>query len=320
MPVLTTRLTKRVCESTEAPATGSLFLRDGELPGFALRIWPTRRTFILEKRIHGQVRRVTIGPFGPLTVEQARKRAHELIGQIAQGHNPTATRKAQRDELTFGELETLYLARYAVHKKSKKNDVTNFNRHLADWRPRKLSALTRADVATLHAKLGADGHPYGANRVVALVRVMFNLANDWGVFSGPNPAQRVKFFKEEKRDRFVLPTELPKLLAALKEEPNPYIRLSFVTDLLTGARKNEVLTMQWDHLDLDQAVWRIPDTKADRPHLIPLPERKLYLSASPLGQRIAKNLPQMRPCQKCGKEFRSNSPFNCRCASCKRTS
>jgi len=69
MPVLKTRPTKRVCESTEAPATGSLFLRDGELPGFALRIWPTRRTFILERRVHGQVRRITIGEFPAWTVE-----------------------------------------------------------------------------------------------------------------------------------------------------------------------------------------------------------------------------------------------------------
>ena len=119
--------------------------------------------------------------------------------------------------------------------------------------------------------MGAAGHRTHANRMIALVRTMFNLAQDWGLHPGPNPAARIKFFKEVKRDRFVTPNELPRLWKALAKEPNPFVRGAFFIGLLTGARRSEVLTMQWTDLDLHQATWRIPTTKADRPHTLPLP-------------------------------------------------
>ena len=98
---------------------------------------------------------------------------------------------------------------------------------------------------------------------------MFNLAKDWGLYQGDNPATRIAFFKEESR--FVQPEELPRLFRAIAEEPNVYIRAVFLTALLTGARRTEVLSMRWDDVVLARAEWRIPHTKAGRPHRLPLP-------------------------------------------------
>jgi integrase len=249
-----------------------VFLRDTELRGFAVRVTPGSKSFVLEREIHGRVRRLTIGRYGALTVEQARNRARELLGEIAKGHDPAEARRQRRQSMTFGELERLYLERHAVHKKSKGNDVGMFNKWLADWRPRRLSTITRADVTSRHAEMGAAGHTTHANRMVALVRTMFNLAFDWGLHPGPNPASRVKMFKEVSRDRFVTPEELPRLWKALQNEPNPYVRGAFVIALLTGARRGEVLSMKWEDLDLAQGLWRIPETKAGRPHIVPLPK------------------------------------------------
>ena len=67
------------------------------------------------------------------------------------------------------------------------------------------------------------------------------------------------------------PEELPRLWAALKQEPNPYVRGAFFVGMLTGARRSEVLQMQWSDIDVRQGLWRIADTKAERPHYIPLP-------------------------------------------------
>jgi integrase len=100
---------------------------------------------------------------------------------------------------------------------------------------------------------------------------MFNLAHSWGIYSQENPATRIELFKEEKRDRFIRPDELPRLMESLRQEPNPYIRGALLTCLLTGQRKSEVLSMKWEDVHLDQGVWRIPTTKAGRPHLVPLP-------------------------------------------------
>ena len=66
------RLTKQVIDATPFPPAGQVFVRDAELSGFALRVTQGRKSFVLEKRIRGRMRRLTIGPYGPLTVEQAR--------------------------------------------------------------------------------------------------------------------------------------------------------------------------------------------------------------------------------------------------------
>jgi len=265
------KLTKKLVDATKHPAQGQTFLRDEELRGFALRITPRSKTFVLEREINGRVRRMTLGRYGPLTVEQARDLAKQKIGEIAGGHDPADDRQARRKSATFGELEQLYLSRHAIHKKSASNDVTMFKLHLSAWRPRKLSTITKADVSTRHAEMGATGSTTNANRMLALVRCMFTLAHDWGLHPGPNPASRMKMFKEVSRDRFVSPDELPRLWTALTHEPNPFVRGAFFVGLFTGARRSEVLSMQWADLDLQQSLWRIPVTKAGRPHYIPLP-------------------------------------------------
>src|SRR5262249_47022570 len=111
-----------------------------------------------------------------------------------------------------------------------------------------------------------------ANRMVALLRNMFNLARDWGLYQGDNPATRIQFFPETSRDRFIQPEELPRLFQAITEEADPEIRAIVLTALLTGARHTEVLTMQWEDLSFSRGEWRIPHTKAGRPHLVPLPQ------------------------------------------------
>jgi len=264
------KITKAIVDRTPHPELGQRFIRDDALPGFALRVTPGSKSFVMEKWIDGRTRRITLGRYGAITTEQARTLAMQKAGDIARGENPAELRKLRRQGLTFQELETLYLERHAAHKKSRSNDVTNLDRHLAYLRPRRLTAISRADIATLHADLGQH-HSCNANRTVALLRCMFNLAADWGLYEGENPAGRIKMFKEVSRDRFVTPDELPRLFAAIQAEANPYVRGAVFLCLLTGARRNEVLQMQWTDLDLTQAVWRIPETKAGRPHLIPLP-------------------------------------------------
>jgi integrase len=216
------------------------------------------------------MRRLTIGPYGPLTVEQARKLAATHVGAIAQGDDPAQVRQDRLHEPTFGDLTEQYLARHAPRKRSARDDRGMLNTHLVVFRTRKLTDLDRNDVARLHAKVG-DTAPYRANRLVALLRKMFNLARDWGLYAGENPATRIQMFKEESRDRFVQPEEVPRLFQAIAEEADPSVRAVVLTARLTGARRTEVLTMRWEDLSLIRAEWRIPHTKPGRPHLLPMP-------------------------------------------------
>ena len=87
-------------------------------------------------------------------------------------------------------------------------------------------------------------------------------------------------FREESRDRFVQPEELPRFLQAIAAEADSSVRAVVLTALLTGARRTEVLTMRWDEVSLTRAEWRISHTKAGRPHLLPIPHALVVLLRS----------------------------------------
>ena len=123
------KITKRLIDSTERPEKGQFFLRDLELLGFAARFSAGATTFILEKRMKGRVRRTTIGPYGPITLENARKTAKEMIGQIASGQDPAQDRLDKKRETTFGDLIEKYKERHLPRKKSGKNDELQIKAH-----------------------------------------------------------------------------------------------------------------------------------------------------------------------------------------------
>lgn len=268
------KLTKRIVDSTHPPKAGQIFIRDTGLPGFALRVTSKgAKSFIFEGRIHGRVRRITIGPYGPLTVETARNEALSMKSDVSKGKDPARERKDRITEPSFKYLTESYIERHAKpHKKSWKEDENLINRLFSPWSNRKLSSISRDEVARLHQKIGHENGNYMANRAASLLRKMFNLGMDWGLLpEGTNPATRVKFFREEKRERFLSPDELRAVLMALKSESNPYWRAYFTLDLLLGARKNELLSMRWEDIDFTTATWKIPTTKAGRPHTLPIP-------------------------------------------------
>ncbi|NOX50022.1 MAG: DUF4102 domain-containing protein [Gammaproteobacteria bacterium] len=79
------------------PCTGQCLVRDNELRGFGVRIKASgRKSFILEKRVNGRVRRMTVGREGELTVAQTRNRAQQLLGQIALGDDPVQKRRREQ--------------------------------------------------------------------------------------------------------------------------------------------------------------------------------------------------------------------------------
>jgi integrase len=266
-------ITKAAADSMVPPAQGQTFLRDDKLRGFALRVTAAGiKSFVFEGRVRGRVRRITIGQYPVISVSFAREEALRIKSAITQGRDPVMERAAERNVLSFRDLTNVYLERYAKsHKRSWKRDEQMLAGYLASWGNRRLSEITTADVARLHDHLGRENGRYAANRTVALLRTMFNLARDWDYLSGDNPASRVKFYREEKRDRFLSPEEVRRVNEALASEPNLYWRAYFPLSLLLGTRRGELLTAQWEDIDLEQKVWRISSTKAGRPHLLPLP-------------------------------------------------
>jgi integrase len=216
---------------------------------------------------------MVVGRYGVLTVDQARKKAKSLSVGVSDGADPLQARREERHGNTVGDLCIYFLEQHAKRrKKSWHEDERRSNRHIIPALGRHLvKTVARTDIATLHRRIGITS-PYEANRVLALLSVMFEFAINQGFReeAAGNPAKRIEKYPERKRDRWVTPAELPMLVAAIDREICPYVRTALWLYLLTGARKSEVLTMKWADIDLSRATWRQPDTKAGRTHYISL--------------------------------------------------
>lgn len=263
--------TKRALEVLPVPKEGRAYYYDAKMRGLTVAITPKGTiSFLVYRKVDGKPERVTLGQFPDLSVENARNKAAEVNAQIAQGKNPNQEKSKLRKELTLKELFDQYLAQHAkLHKKSWKGDVDQYRLYLSVWDKRKLSSIRKADVARLHANIGSKHGQYVANRALALLSVMFNKALHWG-WEGSNPVTGIQKFRERSRERFLHGDELPRFFKALADEENESLADFFLLSLLTGARRSNMLAMRWEDVDLDNAIWRIPETKNGSSQIVAL--------------------------------------------------
>src|SRR5262245_20439959 len=96
---------------------------DSAIPGFGVRIYPSgRKAFILRFRVNGRKRLLTLGMYGPLTLDQARTQARKRLGDVADGEDPVEQRKKARQGETVRHLCEAYLERHASRKRSAHDD------------------------------------------------------------------------------------------------------------------------------------------------------------------------------------------------------
>lgn len=266
--------TKKTIDALPLPENGKrVTYHDKKTSGLSLRVSSNgTKSFNVRRKLNGRAERVTLGKYPAMSIEQARNKAAETNAVIAQGESVNSRKRAIREEMTFGELFNIYLDRYAkVHKKSWKSDVSQYEKHLKIWINRKLSEFNKQDIQKVHTDIGKNSGIYAANRVLALIHVLFVRAIDWG-WEGNNPASGVKKFKEQSRERFLHADELPRFFESLALEPSKIYRDYFLLAILTGARRANLLAMRWDQVNLERAVWIIPheEAKTKENYQIPL--------------------------------------------------
>lgn len=275
-------LTKTVIDRAKYDGDGKsrCFHWDDQPRGFGLRVFPSgARSFVFSYRFQGASKLITIGPYGPLTLQQARQQANRLAVQVIDGKDPLAERTKARHGSTMKDVCAAYMTEYAIgpdperpRKKSWSEDERRINRFiLPKWGTRQAKSITRTDVLAFHRELGKSSI-YEANRVLALLAVIFKCARTWGMLpeGAVNPANEISKFKEKKRDRWVTPQEMPRLAAAIDEVRNPYIRAALWLYIFTGVRRSELLKVRWTDINLEQRALFLPDTKSGHPHVVPL--------------------------------------------------
>ncbi|MGD9724699.1 MAG: tyrosine-type recombinase/integrase [Pirellulales bacterium] len=270
------RLTKRVVESISPDPRRDVQRRDSEIKGFGVRVKPSGvRTYFLQYRDDGgRTRRLALGRHGVLTTEAARKQAIQRLADVARGLNPSADRRAARTRAkrtqTVRQLVERFMGEH-VDAKRKPRTAESYrsllNTHaLPALGHLMVDAVTRDDVESLHLRMMRM--PPTANRVLAVLSKMFNLAEAWRLRPlQSNPCYRLERYVERARDRFYSDDELRSIGRALAEAErtqtgNPGAIIAIRLLALTGCRASEILGLCWAHVDLEAGVLRLPGAKA----------------------------------------------------------
>jgi integrase len=241
---------------------------DSECRGFGLRVMPSGvKSFVLDYRVGGRQRRMTIGRFGDWTVEGARKHARELKVQVDKGIDPFHETEGRTVREAWLEYERTKLPKLAPRTQVEYRRYAGvFLERLGNYR---LGAVTFRDVEALHNSYAA---PYAGNRCIEVVRLLFNAAIKWR-WADHNPARGVDYNPENAReDQYLSAGEAKKLLVALEESRDADVADMLVFLLATGCRPSEARMAVWSQFDLEAGIWTKPaaTTKQRRTHRVPL--------------------------------------------------
>ena len=269
------RLTKRTVDALTVQAKDTVFW-DRDLAGFGVRVHATgRKTYVVQSRGPGGLKRVTLGHHGDMAADEARKRAAVVIDRIKRGEPPVSAPPAP--ELTVAALAERYMrAHVLVRCKSSTAGTYRFvlDRHiLPALGETPVGAVGRSDIAALHHRLRAT--PTMANAAVDILSKMFSLAEAWDrVPPGRNPCRAVRRYKARTRERFLTPEEFRRLGRVLRDAEAdgsvwPPAVAAIRLLLLTGCRRSEILTLRWDDVDRTAGELRLRDSKTG-PRMVPL--------------------------------------------------
>lgn len=253
------------------PSEKRITYYDDKARGLCIMVSRNTKTFYVLRKHQGRTERILIGRYPDTTIEQARTRAGQVNSELDSGINRNDIKRMRRAELTLDELHHIYMERHALTRNRRpENAQSNYRLYLSIWGNKKLSEIKRSEVQTHIAKLARDISPATANIALSLLRAIFNRAIDWELFPDKNPTANIAKYPEVSRDRFLYGDELKRFLEAIPTLESQTMQDFFMMLLATGARKSNVLSMRWADINLNDAVWRVPDTKNGEPYQVAL--------------------------------------------------
>ena len=274
------------------PAAKDTVYWDNELTGFGIRVYPSgTKVYMVQSRGPGGLKRVTVGRHGVISADRARRRAALIIARIKAGEAPLAAPMAREATgPTVADLAERYFREHVavrckpgtakLHRRVVRKHI------LPGFGKLPVAAIGREHVTDLHYRLRHV--PAMANQVIVTLSRILNQAEIWGLVpEGGNPCRFVVKYRQRKRERFLTEEEfrrLGRVLGALEATGRVPLHAAAAIRLLmlTGCRRNEILTLRWEDVHLDVNELRLRDGKTG-PRTVPL---------SPAAVRVLAGLPR----------------------------
>jgi len=236
-----------ILDNLTLPARGFDVVQDVSEP--RLRMYITSRgvkTFFVRKRINGRDRRVIIGKYPDMDIEDARSAVVTALED--------ASKKVQmkRKKVLFRDFIKIYL-KNCVHRSVGSYDklVRSIDRHLTGLFDKNVSEITSDDI---RETIGAIGGAAMAERMHELLQSIFRYAVDTG-FVKTNPVLQLQKPQQNRRVRPLNKHGLRRLVDVIKKYPDSVMRDAFLMLVYGFATKSQIFSMQWADLDFNRDMW-----------------------------------------------------------------
>lgn len=277
------RLTKSAIDSLPVSNTDIVHWDTG-LPGFGVKVTPKgRKVFVVLYRIGGagsRLRKYTIGPYGRVTLHQARIAAQKVFAAKLEGRDPAAEKREAKRRVVADRVQDL-LEQFIDQRLSQNRSAGEISRLLRreiskPWAGRSVHEISKRDVIDVISAIVARGTPSAANKALKSIKTFLNWCVGRAVLDR-SPADGIPLpSKEAARDRVLDDRELARMIRASRKIGGPY---GGIVELLalTGQRREEVAQMRWEEIDVDRRTWTIPKTrtKNKKAHIVHLSGQSL---------------------------------------------
>jgi integrase len=277
------RLTKSAIDALPTSKSDILYW-DAGCPGFGVKVTPQgRKVFIVLYRTGGagsKLRKYTIGPYGRVTLHQARVAAQKVFAAKLEGRDPAGEKRESKRRAIADLVEDL-LAAFITQRLAQNRSAAETSRLLRrevgkPWAGRSIHAICKRDVVDVISAIVQRGAPGTANKTLKSLKTFLRWCVGQAVLD-QSPAEGVPLpTKEVARDRVLDDTELAHVILAARKMGGPYAAIVELL-ALTGQRREEVACLHWGELDLAQRIWTIPKarTKNAKAHIVHLSKQAL---------------------------------------------
>ena len=277
------KLTKSSIDVLPTPSSDVIYW-DAAFPGFGLKVTPKgRKVFLILYRTGGagsKLRKYTIGPYGRVTLHQARVAAQKVFAAKLEGRDLAAEKREARRRVVADRVEDL-LETFILQHVSQNRSAYEISRLLRremgkPWSGRSIHEITKRDVVDVISAIEQRGAPGTANKTLKVIKTFLRWCVGRAVLDR-SPAEGVPMpAKVVTRDRVLTDGELAQVILAARQMSGPY---GGIVELLalTGQRREEVAAMTWGELDLHRRVWTLPKsrTKNAKEHAVHLSEQSM---------------------------------------------